>query len=133
MKSICLLLGMFAFSCLTFSQLQLKAPLKAIINDAVNEFETYKGRLKAAQDEDSTYFSTVVIDGSKDNEIELIADRMIQYHAYVADSASKKGAKKLVERWKEKIQAAVPDFKMTTIDFSTGKRKTNGYRFSKLS
>ena len=133
MKPICLLLGMFTFSCLAFSQLQLKVQLKAVINDAANEFQTYRGGLKTAEDEDSTYSSTVVLQGSKDNEIEIISDRLIQYNAYIADSASKKGAKILVEKWKERIQAAVPDFKMTTIDFSAGKRKTNGYRFSKVT
>ena len=133
MKPICLLLGMFTFSCLAYSQLQLKVQLKAVINDAVNEFETYRGDLKTAQNDDSTYYSTVILEGSKDNEIEIISDRLIHYHAYIAESASKKAAKKLVENWKEKIQSAVPDFKMTTIDFSRGKRKTNGYRFSKVT
>ena len=133
MKPICLLLGMFAFSCLSFSQLQLKVQLKTVINDAANEFHTYRGGLKATQDDDSTYYSTVVLEGSKDNEIEIISDRLIHYHAYISDSATKKGAKKLVEKWKEKIQSAVPGFKMTTIDYKAGKRKTNGYRFSKLT
>lgn len=131
MKHICLLLSMFTFSCITFSQLQLKVQLKAVINDAINEFQTYKGGLKTAQDEDSTYFATVVIDGTNDNEIDIIAGRLIQYHAYVADSANKKEAKKMVEKWKQKIQTAVPDFKITTIDYTTGTRKTNGYRFTK--
>lgn len=131
MKLFCLLFSMVSFSCLTFSQLQLKVQLKNIVNDAVNDFRAFKGGLKTSQEGDSTYFSTVVIEGSKDNEIDVIAERMTQYHAYLADSANKKEAKRLVEKWKDKIQTTVPEFTITTIDYTSGTRKTLGYRFTK--
>lgn len=132
MKFIFLLLITFAFSCLTFSQLQQKVPLRSIITDVTNEFQSYRGRLKSAHDNDSNFYSNVIVEGSKENEIAIIADRLMQYHAYIADSANKKQARSLVEKWKERISAAAPDFTMTKIESTTGNRKTVGYRFSKL-
>lgn len=132
MKFFCLLLGMFAFSCLTFAQLQMKVQLKSVVSDVSNEFQTYKGGLKAIHNDDSTYFSTVTIEGSDENEIEIVGERMIQYHAYIADSATKKEADELVKKWKEKIQSTVPDYQLGKIDYAAGSRKTKGFRFSKL-
>ena len=132
MKFFFLLLVTFAFSCLTFSQLQLKVPLKSIITDVTNEFQSYKGRLKSAHDNDSNFYSNVIVEGSKENEIAIISDRLMQYHAYIADSANKKQAKSLVEKWKERISTAAPDFTMAKIESTKGNRKTVGYRFSKL-
>lgn len=132
MKFCFLLLNMLAFSCLASAQLQLKVQLKSVVRDVSNEFQTYKGDLKAIYNDDSTYFSTVTIEGSEDNEIEIIGERMIQYHAYIADSATKKQADELVKKWKERIQAAVPDYQQARVDYTVGRRKTTGFRFSKL-
>ena len=106
--------------------------LRSVIADVANEFHTYRGIVKDAQVDDTTYYSAVTIDGSKDNEIEVIGERLIQYHAYIADSANKDQAQKLVQKWKEKIQTAAPDYQMTQVNSVAGKRKTMGYRFSKL-
>lgn len=131
MKFICALSGIIAFACSASAQLSAKAPLKNIVNDAANEFQSYKGVLKSAGEGDSVYHSTALLDGSKEAEIEFLTGRLVQYHAYLSDSATKKEARALVEKWKDKIATAVPDYQRSKINYTTGRRKTTGYLFSK--
>ena len=133
MRTICLLLCLFAFSCFALSQSLQKVPLRSVISDLTNEFQNFRGPLKEIQTEDSTYYTNAVIEGSKDNEIEVIGGRIIQYHAYIADSANRMQAKGLVEKWKGIIKAIAPDYELVQVNYTNGKRVTTGYRFMKLS
>lgn len=85
-----------------------------------------------ALEDDSFYASTVIVEGSKNNEITLHSGRRTQYHAYIADSATKKAAAKLVEEWRSKIKTASPGYVEEVIRSRVQKRTSNGYRFSKL-
>lgn len=114
------------------SQSLQKVQLKTVIAEAPNDFQKYKGELKTALPEDSTYTSIIVIDGSKDNEIGLLPGNLVQYYAYIADSADKKKAKALTELWKDRVAAAAPDYTKEQIGKSQQKRKTTGYRFTKM-
>ena len=108
-------------------------PLKTVIAEAPNDFNLFKGELSGTADDDSFYNSTVNIQGSKNNEIsQVTAGKLIQYHAYVADSASKKIAEKLVETWRSKIKAASPGYYEEKVTSTVQKRKSTGYRFSKI-
>lgn len=83
-------------------------------------------------DDDSFYASTVTIEGSKNNEIIQFPGRLTQYHAYIADSATKKAAAKLVEEWRNKIKSASPGYIEEVVNSKVQKRRTTGYRFSKV-
>ena len=109
-----------------------KVPLRTIIAEAPNDFSTFKGELNMTSEDDSFYASTVTIEGSKNNEITQHSGRLTQYHAYIADSATKKVAAKLVEEWRNKIKAASPGYLEEVINSKVQKRTTRGYRFSRV-
>ena len=132
MRFIFFIASFFAcFASLAQASFQ-KVPLKAIIAEAPNDFELYKGELSTTSDEDSFYSSTVTIAGSKNNEISQLTGKLTQYHAYIADSASRKKAKALVEEWREKIKSVSPGYFEEKINSTIQKRTTTGYRFSKI-
>jgi hypothetical protein len=125
--SVCL------FICLlSTAQTYQKVPLRTIIADAPNDFSAFKGDLSMTSDDDSFYASTVTIEGSKNNEIIQLPGRLTQYHAYIADSATKKAAAKLVEEWRNRIKAASPGYIEEKVNSKVQKRTTTGYRFSKV-
>ena len=132
MRSIFLFCSFLWASFAGLAQSFQKVPLKSIIAEAPNDFNLYKGELNGAADDDSFYNSTVNIEGSKNNEISQLAGKLIQYHAYIADSATKKKAQKLVEEWRTKIQEASPGYFEEKINSTVQKRKSTGYRFSKV-
>jgi hypothetical protein len=129
---------LFLFSCLWLActaglaQSFQKVPLRSVIADAPNDFNSFKGELSATADDDSFYSSTVTIAGSKNNEISQLTGNLIQYHAYIADSATKKKAEQLVEEWRTKIKAASPGYFEEKVNSTVQKRKSTGYRFSKV-
>ncbi len=130
---IILLLSSLVLAGLTgLAQSFQKVPLKIVIAEAPNGFNSFRGELSATADDDSFYSSTVTIDGSKNNEISQLTGKLTQYHAYIADSASKKSAKALVEEWRTKIKAASPGYFEENIHSTVQKRTTTGYRFSKV-
>ena len=125
----CFLLASF----LGRSQSFQTVPLKTVIAEAPNDFIPFRGELNGTADDDSFYNSTVNIEGSKKNEIsQVTAGRLIQYHAYIADSATKKRAMNLVEVWRSKIKQASPDYYEEKVTSTVQKRKSTGYRFSKI-
>jgi len=132
MRSIFLFCSLLLASLVGFAQSFQKVPLKSIIAEAPNDFNLYKGDLNGTADDDTFYNSTVNIEGSKNNEISQLAGRLIQYHAYIADSATKKKAQKLVEEWRTKIKNASPGYFEEKVNSTVQKRTSTGYRFSKI-
>ena len=133
MRVISVLSGCLLACFVCHAQSFQKVPLKTIVAEAPNDFSPFKGELNTATDDDSFYSSKVTIEGSKNNEISQVAGRLTQYHAYIADSATKNGAKKLVEEWRAKIKAASPGYFEEPVKASGQKRATTGYRFSKVA
>lgn len=132
MKFVCLF-SSFLLACLAGSaQGFQKVPLQTVIADAPNDFAALRGNLHLTSDDDSFYASTVIIDGSKNNEIVHFPGRLTQYHAYIADSATKKAAAKLVEDWRNKIKGASPGYGQEKLSSKVQNRTTVGYRFSKV-
>jgi hypothetical protein len=132
MRVICFFSSCLLACLLSNAQSFQKVPLRTVIAEAPNDFNAFKGELALTSEDDSFYASTVVIDGSKNNEISLSSGRLTQYHAYIADSATKKSARKLVEEWRLKIKAASPGYLEEAINSKVQKRTTSGYRFSKI-
>ena len=132
MRLICFFTGCMLACLLSSAQSFQKVPLRTIIAEAPNDFSAFKGELSLTSEDDSFYASTVTIEGSKNNEITQHSGRLTQYHAYIADSATKKNAAKLVEEWRNKIKVASPGFLAEVINSKIQKRKTTGYRFSKV-
>ena len=132
MRSIFLICNFIIASLTGLAQSFQKVPLKSVIAEAPNDFNSFKGELSATADDDSFYSSTVTIEGSKNNEISQLSGNLIQYHAYIADSATKKKAQLLVEEWRTKIKAASPTYFEERINSTVQKRKSTGYRFSKV-
>lgn len=130
MKHLLLILCTLTLSIISLSQLATKVPFSKIVEDAPNNFEKFRGELSDAQPNDSTYASLVTMEGTKDNQIELSA-RLIQYYAFIADSASGKSAKALTQEWRKKIKEIRPDYEEQPLASNIAKRKTNGYRFIK--
>ena len=132
MRHFFVLCGVLLASLSGFSQEFQKVPLKKVIAEAQNDFDLFKGDLNATAEDDSFYSSTVTLEGSKNNEISQLSGKLTQYHAYIADSASKKKAKALVEDWRLKIKAACIDYYEEKVASTFQNRITNGYRFSKV-
>lgn len=123
----------FFLACLScLAQSFQTVPLKTIIAEAPNDFHSFRGELNTTAEDDSFYSSTVTIEGSKNNEISKLTGKLTQYHAYIADSATKKKAKQLVELWRAKIKAASPDYFEESVHSTVQKRTSTGYRFSKV-
>ena len=133
MRSIFLFCNFIIASLTGLAQSFQKVPLKTIIAEAPNDFNVFKGELSTTAEDDSFYSSTVTIEGSKNNEISQASGSLIQYHAYIADSASKKKAQQLVEEWRTKIKSASPGYFEEKINSTVQKRKSSGYRFSKVA
>lgn len=132
MRIFCVLISCLLICSSSSAQSFQKVPLRTIIAEAPNDFGAFKGELSTASEDDSFYSSTVTIEGSKNNEITQFPGRLTQYHAYIADSATKKKAKSLVEEWRGKIKAASPGYIEETVNSTYQKRTTTGYRFSKV-
>lgn len=132
MRSMFLFCSLFVACLVGLAQSFQQVPLKSIIADAPNDFNLFKGELSTVSDDDSFYNSTVNIEGSKNNEISYVTGKLIQYHAYIADSATKKHAQKLVEEWRTKIKSASPGYFEEKVNSTVQKRKSTGYRFSKV-
>ncbi|HEX8314925.1 MAG TPA: hypothetical protein VF609_08030 [Flavisolibacter sp.] len=132
MRVFCFLSSCLLICSLSSAQSFQKVPLKTIIAEAPNDFGAFKGELNTVSEDDSFYSSTVTIEGSKNNEISQLPGRLTQYHAYIADSATKKRAKNLVEEWRSKIKAASPGYIEEALNSTFQKRTTTGYRFSKV-
>jgi hypothetical protein len=120
-------------SFLSPGQSRQRVQLKAVLAEAANEFQSFRGEVATATSDDSSFSSTVVLDGSKNNEIGILHGGLTQYHAYIADSATKKSAKELVEKWRKKIKAAAPEYFEERLNYTILKRKTEGHRFSKVT
>ena len=132
MRNIFLFCGLWMVFLQGAAQSFQKVPLRTIIAEAPNDFNLFKGELSASSDDDSFYNSTVNIEGSKNNEISQVTGKLIQYHAYIADSATKKNAQKLVEEWRSKIKSTSPGYFEEKVNSTVQKRKSTGYRFSKV-
>jgi len=133
MRVFCFLIGsLFACQISSAQSSFQKVPLRTIIADAPNDFNAFKGDLSMTSEDDSFYASIVTVEGSKNNEIIQLPGRLTQYHAYIADSATKKAAGKLVEEWRNKIKATSPGYIEERINSKVQKRTTTGYRFSKV-
>jgi hypothetical protein len=127
------IISSFLLACLSgLAQSFQKVPLKTIIAEAPNDFHSFRGELSTTADDDSFYSSTVTIEGSKNNEITRLTGKLTQYHAYIADSATKKKAKALVDEWRTKIKAISPDYYEEKINSTVQKRTSTGFRFSKI-
>ena len=127
MKQLPLGLCSLALSLIALSQESRKVQLPQVVEEAVNNYEKYRGELIAAEVNDSTYASLVTIEGTKDNHISS-SGKLLQYFCFIADSATKGSAKTLLQLWRKKIKKAAGSYEEQSIT-SGEKRKITGYRF----
>ena len=128
MKSLLLLLCSLILSVIALSQGSRKVQLPEVVEEAVNNYEKYRGELVAADDYDSTYASLVTIEGTKDNHI-AASDKLIQYYCFIADSATRQSAKALLQLWRRKVKQVVGSYEEQSLVPGRERRKINSYRF----
>ena len=130
MKSLAIL-GSLVFASFTgAAQGEAKTSLKALLLEAPTAFEALQAELSAVVEDDTFYRSMVTLDGSHNNEIAQLRTGLTQYHAYVADSATKSEAQRLLQLWRKQIKAACPDYEEEVIHSTIQKRTLRGYHFT---
>ncbi|RYF86338.1 MAG: hypothetical protein EON98_03950 [Chitinophagaceae bacterium] len=107
-------------------------PLRSLVEEALNNFESFKGDPKEPGSED-IFTSNVTLEGTNDNMISVRSESLVQYYAYVRDSATKKEAKAVVEQWQKKISLSLPDYRKEKMRSKIQRRLSEGYRFVKTA
>jgi hypothetical protein len=89
-----------------FAQETKAKQLRFLLQDLQEYFKQSKGALSNKYSSDTLYLSTLVLEGTKDNEISTATDGItwMAYTAYISDSTSLKDAKKLATDWRKIIQ-----------------------------
>jgi hypothetical protein len=85
-----------------FSQDSFAKQLNQIIKDSANCFSKFKGDFKKIQDNDSLFYSTITLEGTKENDI-LVTKILTQYRSEIIDSISERKGKTTVDEWHEKL------------------------------
>ena len=79
--------------------------VKSIFEDATNDFLKYTGTQKPSFNTSSAYYNTtIIIDGTTDNNIFKDQSGYVIYTALINDWVSKKEAKKIVDEYKKKLK-----------------------------
>ena len=92
----------------TTGQSNLFNQLRTIIADTANKYAKFRGPLKSGRNGlDTTFLSTMQVEGTSDNEIDRAGWDNVYYwyyNAIIADSVKFNKAKKISDEWKRKIE-----------------------------
>ena len=103
-----LMATLFLCSFSSYAQSDLRKQLRSILSDTASGFRSFTGAFKKiAYRDDSTYYSTITIEGTSKNDITIDDTLGNRYIAYIVDSVRKKKAKATFDEWKNKIQAVL--------------------------
>jgi hypothetical protein len=92
----------------SYSQKNLDSNIKTIVENSQNGFQKFRAGLKKMAGTDSVFNSSVLIRGTKDNEI-ISAGVVTMYLATIIDSASDNYATKETDEWKNKLLSFLGD------------------------
>jgi len=121
---IAFILLLLSISSLLFSQNNFAKELNQIIKDSANHFSKFKGGFKEMHDQDSVFYSTMTLEGTRENDI-IITQILTQYRSEIIDSINEKKGRKIIDEWHEKL------VRVFTGKFQSEKRKIESWSLMK--
>jgi hypothetical protein len=101
MRTVFILFISLFFNSL-FAQNNFAKELNQIIKDTASNFNIIKGRFKEMRDNDSIYYSTITLDGTKENDV-IVNQMLTMYRSVVIDSVNERQGKKIVDEWYQNL------------------------------
>ncbi len=131
--------GFFLIACLFINfvlpaQSNFAGQITALIADSANGFAIFRGdESPAFHVPHNRYFSvTIQVEGTFRNRIFYSGGKTFVYETVIADSLGLRKARKLADRWKKKIEAAIdPTFAISQYKNSDLYCSRYGWKFSK--
>ena len=107
MRFSCLHIFLF-LSVFSNAQPNFEQQIKDVMADSASGFRKFRDRFKTEKMSfDSTFLSTIQIEGTRRNEIYKLDAQMWVYSTIISDSVKLNEAKKIADEWKNKVEKAI--------------------------
>ena len=126
-----LLLLIFSFFAPQFSYCQnnLKVKIKALIENPENGFQKFRGRFKQLTGTDSVFRSSILVDGTRDNEI-ILSSAFSMYMAIITDSVGNKEGRRMIDDWEKNLGSFLGDkWQLKKLEITAWNPALYGWRF----
>jgi hypothetical protein len=117
------------FSSIAYSQSNFHNQLKSLVNDSASCFTSFRSGFEQTNGTDSIYNSSVILDGITKNNLFVTPTACIHI-SRIGESVKKRQAKRIVDKWKDKINSVFGNiFNLTAVKKTNSNSAIYGWNF----